>query len=142
MMAFLAFTVVQGLVFGDMGLFLVLRACPGFPHVSPAATMTGRKKCAKETSQKHTLMQPGVGAQRAGKRRLTHSPAVRQAGRQAAREAQHPVYCSRSQAAGLLKMKVLIYVNRLCLVLIKLLHVQDPLEMLQCVVIIVSSKMA
>lgn len=138
MMAFLAFTVVQGLVFRDMGLFLVLRACPGFPHVSQAATVTGRKKCAKETSQKHTLMQPGVGAQRAGKRRLTHSPAVRQA----AREAQHPVYCSRSQAAGLLKMKVLIYVNRLCLVLIKLLHVQDPLEMLQCVVIIVSSKMA
>lgn len=95
MMAFLAFTVVQGLVFGDMGLFLVLRACPGFPHVSPAATVTGRKKCAKETGQKHTLMPPGVGAQRAGKGRLTHSPAVRQAG-----SARSPASCILLSESG------------------------------------------
>lgn len=63
-------------------------------------------------------------------------------GRQAAREAQRPVHCSQEtcQAAGFLKMKRPIYINRYCLVLIKLLYMKDPVEMLQCVVITISSE--
>lgn len=123
----MALRVVQGLVFSNRGPFLGLPASPCFPQACFPGSCSDWKGKVCKGDQPEVHLRSQALAPRWGKGWLTYSPTIRQADSSESLTpcTLHSESEETCQVAGFLQMKISIYINRYCLVLIKLLHIKD-----------------